>query len=142
MAEERVADGTGERNGGAVQLFVEQGQFGIDGGPGLAELIAFAIDAEGNALGGDDVEDRFGQFVAGKAAADGVFDRGVVEGSGDVVLGRRVDGADVVRGNGAFAGVVAADGGGDGGLFVDDDQYLGGRLGAGGQGERGDGRQE
>ena len=142
MAEEGIADGARGRECVAMQFRVEEGQFGIDGSAGLQELFAFAIDAEGNSLGGDDVEDRLGQFAARKAAADGSFDGGFVDWAGDSFVRTSVYGADVGGGDGAFVGVVLADGGGDGRLFVDDDQDLRWGLGLRGQGECGEGRQE
>ena len=56
----------------AVHLRVEESQFRIDRSVGLLKLLAFTIDAEGDALGRDDVEDGFDQFAAGEAATDGV----------------------------------------------------------------------
>src|SRR6185312_14327543 len=125
----RVADSARERECVAVQFGVEEGELGIDRGARLLELFAFAVDAERDALGDDDVEDRLGQFAAGEAASDGSFNGGFVDGAGDSFVGTGVDGADVGGGNGAFGGVVLADGSRDGGLFVDDDNDLGGSLG-------------
>ena len=141
-AEEGVADRAYGVDGAPVQFRVEEGQFGIDRGVGLLELFAFAVDAERDALGGDDVEDQLGQFATGKAAADGGFDRGIIDRARDFFVGTGVDGADVRGGDGAFGGVILADRGGDGRLSVDDDEDLGGGLGVRGQGEYSEGWQQ
>ena len=114
----------------AVQVLVNERELGIHRGSGLVEVAApGALDAQRYAAGGDDVQDLLHQVVRFEKSGDGSLHLLVVDIAQDGFLGRRIEGAQISRRHAAFAQIILANFLRSRRLFIDDDEYLIGRLG-------------
>ncbi len=98
FSEKRIRDAGGHRVGAAVQIEVEQRQFGIhrSGFGGNAQI---AADLQRDSVRCDDVENFLGELVAAQVVLDGASDLIVEFGARDLFVGGGVDPANVGSGN-------------------------------------------
>ena len=92
----------------AFDIRIEQRQFRIHRGV-FAILALRGVNLQGNALGGDDVENLLLQVFCREARGEGPRDLFVEDGPGNVFVLRCAERADVQRRDAAFLHVITGD---------------------------------